>query len=370
MSVTEAAVRDALRVVIDPDLGQDIVSLGFVRDVQIDGGAVRFEVRLTTPACPVKDQLREAARSAVGAIPGVGAVEVVMTANTTTVRTGGSVEAAQRALGGVRNVVVVGAGKGGVGKSSTSVNLAYALAEAGARVGLLDADVYGPSLAQLTGAGVPSEQDGELLVPPLAGGVAVVSMAMFLAPQRASILRGPRVTAVLQQMLLQFAWGELDYLLVDLPPGTGDVPITLAQLVPITGAVLVTTPQEVALADTRRAAHLFRTLEVPVLGIVETMSGFLCPSCSVLHPIFAEGGGRRLAGETGAPLLGQIPLDPAIVASGEAGVPLVQRDPGSSAVRAYRDAAGQLASAVSRRNAGQEDGLSSFELVWRPEGGA
>lgn len=358
---TEAAVRDALRVVMDPDLGRDVVDAGFIHDVSIDGDAVLFELRLTTPACPVRDDLERQCREAVAALPGVASVAIRVTAST---RASAAVAGAA-ALRGVRHVVLVGSGKGGVGKSTATVQLARALAAAGARVAVLDADIHGPSLVAMTGADVPTEEGPDGTVPPEVDGIAVVSMGMFLTANRPTLLRGPRVTGLVRQLLTAFAWGERDYLLVDCPPGTGDVHLTLAQLAPVSGAVLVTTPQEVALADTRRAATMFRTLDVPIAGVVETMAGFLCPSCDTLHPIFGEGGGARLATDLGVPLLGRIPLDPAIVASGEQGVALPADAP---AAAAWREAGGALARRLSVLADQRGDALDQFELVWRDVG--
>jgi ATP-binding protein involved in chromosome partitioning len=351
------AVLDALRVVQDPDLRQDIVALGFIHGLVVEDGAVRFELRLTTPACPVKDQLRDAARAAALGVPGVLSVEVTLGA-----RAVGRVVSTVPALRGVRNIVAIGAGKGGVGKSTTAVQLAWALAAQGARVALLDADIYGPSLVHLTGAGEPEALGEGLMRPAEVDGIAVVSLAQFVPASRATILRGPRISSLLQQLLTTFEWGERDYLLVDLPPGTGDVPLTLAQLVPLTGAVLVTTPQEVAVLDARRAIHLFRTLDVPLLGVVETMSGFACPCCGTVTPIFAEGGADRLAAEAGVPVLGRVPLDPAVVQGGERGRP--GEVASSAGGAAWRAAAGQLAAALSILHAGRGEGVDSFDLDW------
>lgn len=352
-------VRDALRVVMDPDLGRDVVSLGFVHDVAVDGGRVGFTLQLTTPACPAKDALREAARTAVAALPGVDEVRVRMTARTSGGLPGGTLDA----LSGVKNVVAVMSGKGGVGKSTVAVNLALALHDAGARVGLVDLDVHGPSVQHLTGAPPPDTAE-EGAPPPQVDGVSVLSMAMFVPRRRPTLLRGPRVTAIVQQFLGAFDWGDLDYLIVDTPPGTGDVHITLAQAVPVTGAVLVTTPQETAVADSRRSVAMLQQLRVPILGVVETMAGFVCPSCDVLHPVFGEGGGEALAAEAGEPLLGRIPLDPAVVAGGERARPVVRDAPESPAGAAFRALAGRVAAELSIRHATAGEALDGFRLRW------
>lgn len=300
-------LEDALRVVIDPDLHADIVSLGFVRAIDVSGGEVEVTIALTTPACPAKESLRAQAREALLNVPGIHGAVVRMTAETrASVDWSGPM---REALGGVRHLIAVGAGKGGVGKSTTAVLLAAALARSGARVGLLDADIYGPSLGRLGGpAGTPN-----------ADGVTVVTLAHHLTPERASVLRGPRVSALLQQLLLSHTWGELDYLLVDLPPGTGDVPIGLAQLVPFSGAVLVTTASALAVDDTRRAATLFATLGVPVLGVIETMSTFRCGHCDTLHPLFGDAQAKQLSETLDVPMLGRWPHDPRMVDAANAG---------------------------------------------------
>jgi ATP-binding protein involved in chromosome partitioning len=361
-----AAVLEALKVVIDPDLHRDVVSLGFVHDVQVSRGVVSFELRLTTPACPAKETLNRQASEAVRALEGVTRVDVRLTASTRGAPKLNDQLAAS--LGGVRNLIAVASGKGGVGKSATAVNLAYALAARGAKVGLLDADIYGPSVQHMTGVGAPAAKASGLMMPPERDGIRMLSMAMFVPASKPTLMRGPRIASVIQQFLTGFDWGQLDYLLIDYPPGTGDVQITLAQSVPLTGAVMVTTPQEVALIDVRKAVGMFQTLEVPVLGVIETMSGFQCSHCGTLHPIFAAGGGRRVAEEYGVPLLGQIPLDPAVVGSADAGRPVVLVQPDAPASVAYTAAAGAVAAAVSVLHAQSGQALESFELIWRPEG--
>lgn len=339
------AVTAALRSVEDPDLHQDVVSLGFIHDLEVREGCARFELRLTTPACPARERLEAESIAAARSVPGVTAVDVRVTART---RSAIAADAAQETLRGVRNVVAVGSGKGGVGKSTTAVNLAYALADRGAKVALLDADLYGPSLHLMTDAPTPvAPDDGVLPRPPSADGVGVVSLGQFIPSRRPTLLRGPRVSAVLSQLVTGFDWGDLDYLIVDLPPGTGDVHLTLSQLVPLSGAVLVTTPQEVAVADVRKAAAMFRQLQVPILGVVETMSGFVCPCCQTRTAIFDEGGGDRVAAEERTAVIGRVPLDPRIVASGEGGACVVRAHPDSASAEAFRQAAGALAARLS-----------------------
>ncbi|MCX6127074.1 MAG: P-loop NTPase, partial [Proteobacteria bacterium] len=247
-----SAVNAALGVIMDPDLGKDIVTLGFVRNIQFKGADVSLEINLTTPACPVKESMKAEAEANLRAIPGIGEIQVTMTATTRGhVTTSGSPIAAS--LGGVRNIIAVASGKGGVGKSTTSVNLAYALAASGSRVGLLDADVYGPSIPFMTRPDAPMQSNSSLINPPLAGGVKVMSIGLFAGGDKATIVRGPMASGVIKQFLTQVNWGELDYLVIDYPPGTGDIQLTLSQTAPITGAVVVTTPQDVALIDVRKA---------------------------------------------------------------------------------------------------------------------
>jgi ATP-binding protein involved in chromosome partitioning len=336
-------LRDALRVVIDPDLHRDIVSLGFVTDLHVADGDVRATISLTTPACPAKESLRAQATDALRAVEGVRHVDVRMTASTrASVDWAGPMEAS---LGGVRHLIAIGAGKGGVGKSSTAVLLAAALARMGARVGLLDADLYGPSLGRLGGpAGTPNPD-----------GVHIVSLAHHLTPERANVLRGPRVSALLQQLLVSHPWGDLDYLLIDLPPGTGDVPIGLAQWVPLSGAVLVTTASGLAVDDTRRAASLFATLSVPVLGVIETMSTFRCGHCDTLHSLFGEDQASQLAMAIDAPLLGQWPYDPRMIDAANAG-----RWPDAVSPEVTRTAAA-LAARVSTLH---HDAAYTLECAW------
>lgn len=344
--IDEAAVLSALRRVMDPDLGRDIVSLDFVKDVKIEGGRVSFKVELTTPACPVKEKLRSESVEAVRSIPGVETVDVAMTAR---VRRAGAAAAPGAPLGDVRNIVAVASGKGGVGKSTVSINLALALRDSGASVGLLDADVYGPSMAMMFGLeGSPAMGDDQKFVPMEGHGVKVMSMGVLLDPDRPVIWRGPMVHNLLQQFVGQVAWGPLDYLVIDLPPGTGDAQLSLSQIVPISGAVIVTTPQDISLLDARKGLQTFRQLRVPVLGIVENMSTFVCPHCGERTDIFRRGGGRRASEELGVPFLGEIPIDPRVAVGGDEGTPILVSVPDSPVAVAFRDIAGQVAAALSK----------------------
>lgn len=346
MSVTREDVLAALRRVQDPDLHRDIVSLGFVKEVRIAAGEVDVTIELTTPACPVKDLMKGQAESAIAALPGVRAARATMTAN---VRSRGGT--GKQEVPGVRNVVAVGAGKGGVGKSTASVNLAVALQRRGARVGLLDADVYGPNIPQMLGiTGQPEVTEDKRIVPVEAHGIRVLSMGMLVPPDQPVIWRGPMLHGAVQQFLREVEWGPLDYLVVDLPPGTGDVALSLAQSVPVAGALLVTTPQGVAVSDVRKAVLMFRQLDIPVLGVLENMSYFVCGHCQQRTAIFGEGGGRRLAEDLQVPFLGLVPIDTRVREGGDAGTPIVALDPEAPAALAFLDAAGRVAAQVSIQN--------------------
>ncbi len=362
-NVTEEQVKEALKVVVDPDLHRDIVSLGFVKSIVIKGKSVSVQVELTTPACPVKDLLREQCEKAIAQLEGVEEVAVEMTAQTR--RNSTIPDLVKDALGQVKHIIAVASGKGGVGKSTSSVNLAYALQQAGSKVGILDADIYGPSLMQMTKVDKPDQVDGQLIVPPTFAGVKIISVAMFTQAGQAQMLRGPMVAQIIRQFLTQVAWGELDYLIIDYPPGTGDVQLTLSQIAPITGAVAVTTPQEVALIDVRKAISMFDTLKVPVLGVVETMSYFICDNCDKKHFIFREGGGRRVADEHGLPLLGEIPIDPSVSALSDDGKPVVISAADSLVAKAYNEVAGQVAAQQSIVAAQSEGALTHFKLEWQ-----
>ncbi|MBV9170658.1 MAG: Mrp/NBP35 family ATP-binding protein [Chloroflexi bacterium] len=347
VSTREQEVLDALRVVRDPDLHRDIVSLGFVQNVQIEpNGAVAFNVNLTTPACPVKDELKNHARMAVANLPWVTDVQVTMTASTAAARGQGQ---QTPLIPRVKNVVAVASGKGGVGKSTTSVNLAVALSQTGARVGLLDADMYGPNVPLMMGLKEKPDVRGEQgrIEPVVRYGIKLVSIGFFLDESKPVIWRGPMVHGAIQQFLRDFEWGDLDYLVVDLPPGTGDAPLSLAQLIPLSGVVIVTTPQDVALQDVAKGMAMFKQLEVPVIGVIENMSYFICPNCSERHELFGRGGGERIARAFDVPFLGHIPLQPNVRSGGDEGQPVVMADPDSPAAQAITSVAGEVARQVS-----------------------
>src|SRR5215210_2073686 len=344
MAVDEAAVLDALAVVRDPDLNRDIVSLGFIKDLTIDGGRVSFTLELTTPACPVKDQMRDQARAAVLQLPGVAAVDVQMTAR---VREAVGGDGTRSPIAGVKNVIAVGAGKGGVGKTTVAVNLAIALAQCGGRVGLIDADIYGPNVPIMLGMKTQLTTDGQKIVPAEKYGLQVISMGFLTADEAPIIWRGPMLHGALQQFFREVAWKNLDYLVIDLPPGTGDVALSLSQTVPVAGAIVVTTPQQVSLADSRRAVAMYKKLNIPTLGIVENMSYFVCPSCSHEADIFGNGGGEAMATQLGIPFVGRIPIYQPIREGSDIGIPLMISEPDSPASRAFMSAAEQMAAQIS-----------------------
>ncbi len=358
-AVTEPQVLNALRQVKDPDLHRDIVDLGFVKELTIAGGQVRFVVELTTPACPVKDRLRDEAQKVVLAIPGVTDVHVTMTANTR-----GRTLEHQRMLPGVKNPIAVASGKGGVGKSTTAVNLALALRRTGATVGLLDADIYGPSIPIMLGINERPSMIGQRLLPIDRYGLKVMSMGFLITESTPVVWRGPMVHQILQQFLTQVEWGTLDYLVIDLPPGTGDAQLTLTQSAPLAGAVIVTTPQDVALVDAVKGLQMFNKVNVPVLGIVENMSYFLCPHCSERSEIFGHGGGRRKATELGVPFLGEIPIVGAIREGGDNGQPVVVADPTSAASAVYGEIAGALAARLSTMNFDGPPAAPGSPITW------
>jgi len=345
MALEQSGVLDALKVVVDPDLHKDIVSLGFIKDLNISAGTVSFSIELTTPACPVKDQMRDQARAAVLALPGVTGVNVNMTASVRSSGAGG--EGARAPVEGVKNIIAVGAGKGGVGKTTVAVNLAIALSKAGSRVGIIDADIYGPNVPLMLGLKTQLTTDGQKILPAEKYGLQVISMGFMTADDAPIIWRGPMLHGALQQFFREVKWADLDYLIVDMPPGTGDVALTLGQTVPVTGAIVVTTPQQVSLADSRRAVAMYRKLNIPTLGIVENMSYFVCPNCSHESDIFGKSGGERMAEELKVPFLGGIPIYQPIREGGDSGIPLLIGDPDAPAAKAIVDVAARAAAQVS-----------------------
>ena len=324
-SLTEGSILDALRNVQEPELGRDIVTLNMVKEIAISGADVALMIELTTPACPLKDEIE---RNVNAALSGIGVAKVDLTWGAMVRRA--QPRQAEQLLPGVKNVIAVASGKGGVGKSTVSVNLAVALAQAGATVGLLDADITGPNIPMMMGIeGQPTATEANKIAPLERHGVKTISIQFFVPEGQPIVWRGPLVGGAIQQFLRDVEWGDLDYLVIDLPPGTSDAQLTLAQAVPISGAVLVTTPQEVALSDVAKALGMFKRMSVPILGLVENMTAFACPHCGELTEIFGRGGGERFAAEHDIDYLGGVPLDVTVRQGGDVGVPAVaQREPG------------------------------------------
>lgn len=340
---TEQQILEALAQVQDPDLHRDIVSLGFVKNIKISNGAVAFDINLTTPACPVKDQLQEQARQVVLKIPGVKSVEAKMTAE---VRR--SIEQDKSGLEGVKNIIAIASGKGGVGKSTVSVNLAVAMAATGAKTGLLDADIYGPTIPLMMGpSGKIQTGEGDKIIPAAAHGVKYMSMGFMAPGDKPLIWRGPMAHHALQQSLYQTVWEDLDYLIVDLPPGTGDVHLTLVQSVRVTGGVIVSTPQDVGTTISLKTFRMFQATNVRALGVIENMSYYICPHCGEREEIFGHGGAEEAAKRVNIPFLGQLPLDKAIREQADKGFPIVAALPDHPVSLAYKEIAKKMAAQAS-----------------------
>ncbi|HEX8435280.1 Mrp/NBP35 family ATP-binding protein [Archangium sp.] len=351
MSVSERDILAAMSKVMDPELHIDLVKAGMVKDIRVDGDKVKLKIELTTPACPMKGKIQADAEAALKQVAGLKTFDIEWGAQVRSAPGGMGGPQGQAILPQVKNVILVGAGKGGVGKSTVSVNLAAALAREGAKVGLLDADFYGPSVPLMTGiTEKPVSPDGKTLLPLEKHGLKVMSIGFLVEADQALIWRGPMLHGALMQLVRDVRWGELDYLILDLPPGTGDVALSLSQSVRAAGAVLVTTPQDVALADVVRAKQMFDKVHIPVLGIVENMSQFVCPHCSKSTPIFNHGGGHKAAEMFSIPFLGEIPLDLKIRESGDAGVPVVLSAPDSPEAKAFMGMARNIAGRVSTEN--------------------
>ncbi len=340
-NVTKDAVLDALRTVHDPDLKKDLVTLNMIRDLQINESQVNFTIMLTTPACPMKDKMRTEAQLAVEEIPGVEEVNIKMDADVPSDgRTRGMLEVP------VKNAIAVASGKGGVGKSTVAVNLAVSLARSGARVGLLDADIYGPNIPTMMGVlNLPPAKEKKL-VPAEAYGVQVMSIGFLVQRNQPIIWRGPMLHSAIRQFLTDVDWDELDYLIIDLPPGTGDAQLSLAQSLPLSGGLIVTLPQQVSLDDALRGLEMFRQLNVPILGVIENMSYLEMPDGTRLD-VFGSGGGERLALEAGVPFIGAIPLDPEVRVGSDIGKPIILSHPESAAAQALEDIACDIAAKVS-----------------------
>jgi ATP-binding protein involved in chromosome partitioning len=348
-TLTPAAILEVLRPVQDPELRKSLVELNMIRDIQIQAGDVQFTLVLTTPACPLREFIVEDCKKAIQTLPGVGKIDVTVTAETPQQkslpdRTG---------IDGVKNIIAVSSGKGGVGKSTVAVNIAVALAKAGAAVGMIDADIYGPNAPTMLGlegavVEVRKEAQGDVLEPAFNHGVKLVSMGFLIDKDQPVIWRGPMLNGIIRQFLYQVDWGALDYLIVDLPPGTGDAQLTLAQAVPMAGVVIVTTPQTVSLLDARKGLRMFQQLGVPVLGIVENMSYFIPPDLpDRQYDIFGSEGGAKMATELNLPLLGSVPLEIQLRQGGDAGLPIVLSAPESASAKALQAIAQQVAAKVS-----------------------
>ncbi len=355
------AVMKALSTVVEPELHQDLVTLNMIRDLKIDGGAVNFTVMLTTPACPLKHVMERDARAALAKLPGVESVSI---------KWGSSIPTDSRIIGQlklpIKNTVAIASGKGGVGKSTIAVNVAVSLAQSGASVGLLDADIYGPNANIMLGAQrmpPPAEVDGvQKLMPAVAHGVKLMSMGFLVRPDQALVWRGPMLHSAIRQFLNDVAWGPLDYLIIDLPPGTGDAQLTVAQSVPLTGGVIVTLPQAVSQADALRGLMMFRQMEVPVFGVVENMSYLPMPDGSQMD-LFGRGGGKKLAAEAGVPFIGEVPIDPLVRVGGDSGVPLVVSHPQSPTARAFVAIANDIAARISVQTLSRRNDLIQIQMV-------
>ena len=356
LPLTEENVLQSLRVVRDPDLNRDIVTLGFVKNMKIAGRDVAFDLVLTTPSCPVRDQfVVDCDRAIRSSIEGVGKVDVKLSSNVV-----GHINTQKEAiLPGVKNTIAVASGKGGVGKSTVAVNLAVALAMDGSKVGLVDADIYGPSLPTMFGIHDRPTVVNNKLHPLEKYGVKVMSIGFLVDPMQAVIWRGPMASGAVKQFMGDVIWGELDYLVFDLPPGTGDIQLTIVQTIPLTGAVIVTTPQDVALADARKGLVMFNKVNVPVLGIIENMSYYICTHCGQRENIFDTGGGKRTSEQLGVPFLGEIPIDTKVRVGGDAGDPHVHSEPDGAPAKIIRSIARNLAAQVSIRNV---DGIKTPKL--------
>jgi len=344
----DAKLVDILKTVNDPELHKDLVTLGMIKHAEIEGSIAKITVELTTPACPLKDTILNDIQTALDAgLPGTKA-EVEWTAQVRSGRPGGKGDASFPRLDGVSNIVLVASGKGGVGKSTVAVNLACALARSGCKVGLLDADIYGPSMpTMLDKHDEVTSSDGKTIDPHAVHGIKVMSMGFFIPPSRAMIWRGPMLHSAVVQFLRDVNWGDLDYLIVDLPPGTGDVQLTFAQQLKVTGAVIVSTPQTVALADVVRAKAMFDSVKIPILGLVENMAYFICDGCDKKHWIFDRDGAKHAAEHFEIPVLGELPLEGAVREGGDRGIPVVEAAPDSTVAKSFLDMAASLAGRIS-----------------------
>ena len=347
MPISEAQIQEVLKSTIDPTTGKDYVAGKAVKAVKVDGDSVAVDIVLGYPARSVLDKVREQIQGALRALPGVGTVSVTTGFKITSHAVQGGVER----VPGVRNIVAIASGKGGVGKSTVAVNLALALAAEGASVGILDADIYGPSQPLMLGlqGGKPESPDGKSMEPMQAHGIQAMSIGFLIDMDQPMVWRGPMVTQALEQLLRFTRWRDLDFLVVDMPPGTGDIQLTLAQKVPVTGAVIVTTPQDIALLDARKGLKMFEKVNIPILGVVENMALHVCSKCGHQEHIFGAGGGQKMADEYGITLLGSLPLDIRVREQADAGNPTVAADPSSRVAEIYREIARKVAVKVAEK---------------------
>ena len=351
IALTKETILAALSKVQEPELRKDLVTLNMIRDLEIEGGKVKFTVMLTTPACPLRGKIESEAKQAAMSVAGVQSVEVKLSSD---VPNDGRMRGLVNTT--IKNAIAVGSGKGGVGKSTVSVNVAVALAQSGARVGLMDADIYGPNIPTMMGIEKLPPPKAEKIIPAIAYGVEVISMGLLVPPGQPLIWRGPMLNSAIRQFLSDVEWGELDYLIVDLPPGTGDAALSLAQALPLSGAVIVTLPQLVSLEDATRGLNMFRQLEVPILGVIENMSYLDLPDGTRMD-IFGTGGGEQLAQATQVPFLGKVPIDQNIRIGGDSGKPIVVSHPDSAVAKAFISVAEAVAARISVEAMGRDNTL-------------
>ena len=357
MAITQDQITQALRAVIDPNTGKDLVTTKSVTNIKVDGGHVSVEATLAYPSRTQREPIGQAIQACLAKLPGVAKVEVKVSSRIQA----HSVQRGVKLVAGVKNIIAVASGKGGVGKSTTAVNLALALADEGATVGILDADIYGPSQPMMLGiTGKPESKDGKNMEPMMGHGIQAISIGFMIAADTPMVWRGPMVTQALEQLVNQTKWRDVDYLIVDLPPGTGDIQLTLAQKVPVTGAVIVTTPQDIALIDARKGLKMFEKVGIPILGIVENMSLHLCSKCGHEEHIFGEGGGNRMGTDYNVEMLGSLPLDINIRQHADSGKPTVVSDPDGRISEIYRQIARRVAVKIAEK---QQDHSAAFPKI-------
>jgi ATP-binding protein involved in chromosome partitioning len=342
--ITEELILKQLRTVMDPELNRDLVSLGMIKDIQIDGQNVKFTIELTTPACPLRSRIEADARKAISSIEGIGNVEIKMSA-----RVQQSQQLKENLELSIKNIIAVSSGKGGVGKTTVAVNLAIALAQTGASVGIMDADIYGPNVPTMMGIKTMPTPRNNKMIPAEAYNVKIISIGFLVKDGQPLIWRGPLLNSTIKQFLTDVDWGDLDYLVVDLPPGTGDVQLSLSQHIPITCGIIVTMPQKVSLDDATRGVEMFKKLEVPIAGVIENMGAMQLPDGTILN-VFGEGGGEAMANAYGLPFLARIPLNPEIRINSDAGTPIIVSQPDSPAAGIFSSIACEVASFISQQN--------------------